>query len=1130
MKKGHIIALLVALGLAVTGTPAAATEKNDKNAVSYKGSSVTVAEVISCSGADQTNALDGDSDTFWTSKDKHTPDNRHFFECVFAQPYELDSITLTLGRLSNNKWGFIPENIRVEILSDGIYTITSDQVNTSEILTINIPDGMTADGIRLSYLDQKSKGFSIREIVFTQISSEDDEKTEYTQKKVYADYHGPRYTREHDGNLGNWSYSGEAKNTATQQHRAVRNADLIMEDGTRQLAADAYPMVGMQSQMDQDYQEYQILLAKMANIDGFFIEWGFPGHGTDVQLELMMETAEKYDFELGINWCDAWHMKDWITNIKPDVVTREEKVQEAVNSLSEILDKLYASSVGALYDGHPVVYLFGGGFEKPELKKIIKEAELPQKFQENTPWYFRRASVSGNVDISGKVNYTYAGNSWHDTINGPFGWVPERVRNAQKDGMAEFDLYGTKEDALAYMETLKQALIADKNIPLRNSVVSPGMDNRSCAGWGDKYKFLDREDGDLYKELWEYNVENREYLDVVYIASWNDYTEGHQIEPTVEDGYRELLTTQKYAYQFKGEGNQESSEFHLPAELFSLRKEAERLKAIGFVVEKQQAKLDRVGMAIASGDYVQANTIIEEISTELARLEQEIYSESIICGSEEFTMEQGERLNVAYDQPVTTNAAEDNIELVVDGISKTIWHYEGEAPYLEIDLGKSVNLVSGEVITDSPFTLWYWKDNELLPAQVTMKEERSDMATCTFSILPSITTDKVRLVFSKAAGSVAEVKLFENKVPQIQLIRPENGAQMDFAGPWEICLSIHDIDSDVSAIEVYIDDELVVPSEQNKQGETYVLIMEPIAEAIHKLWIKAIDQEGGESVTNSVLLYPPLENVALSKPVTANVYLQNFGPEKAVDGIISLDSRWRTPSDVSEHWLEIDLQGTYEICRADLYMGDNTGFAIQDFQLEYWAEDQWNTIPGTAFTENKIKDLSLSFNPISTSKVRFYSNEAVGRGIRLKELEIYAPAAHLRQPFGAGEFNLPYADKDIKIWNTRNKCFLTLNNQVLEQLQDGYVEGKFTFTYMDDGYDIITLLAASNDLAEFGDFRKVAEIHRTNTGEWVSATVAFTNDHIVINHEAENDSDFVFAGESAIKDVSIEFTVSSRRN
>ena len=40
---------------------------------------------------------------------------------------------------------------------------------------------------------------------------------------------------------------------------------------------------------------------------------------------------------------------------------------------------------------------------------------------------------------------------------------------------------------------------------------------------------------------------------MMFIASWSDYTEGHEIEPTIENGDRELRTTLKYAAEFKDE-------------------------------------------------------------------------------------------------------------------------------------------------------------------------------------------------------------------------------------------------------------------------------------------------------------------------------------------------------------------------------------------------------------------------------------------------------------------------------------------------------------------------------------------------------------------------------------------------
>lgn len=276
-----------------------------------------------------------------------------------------------------------------------------------------------------------------------------------------------------------------------------------------------------------------------------------------------------------------------------------------------------------------MVYLFGNGFTKSELTKVTGEAVIPEKYADSEPWYFRRAPVAGAIDGEGKANFNYMGSSWHDVVKGPFGWIPERIRSAKNDGIPGFDKYGTREDALAYMEALKKAQTTDPTIPMRNSVVAPAMDNRTCGGWGDSFKYLDREEGALYKALWDYNVENRNYLDVVYIATWNDYTEGTQIEPTVEDGYRELLTTQQSAYDFKGEGNLDSSGMHLPKQLFELRSEARRLEKIGYKTEAQQIFLDRAGLAISAGNYEEAAAILAEAQKQLN--EYTVTTENITC-------------------------------------------------------------------------------------------------------------------------------------------------------------------------------------------------------------------------------------------------------------------------------------------------------------------------------------------------------------------------------------------------------------------------------------------------------------------------------------------------------------------
>ena len=82
----------------------------------------------------------------------------------------------------------------------------------------------------------------------------------YSQKKVYADYHGIRRTRLYDGEFGEWKYA--SKMTYSPEKSGVTqltyNPDLILANGQHNIAAYEYPLVGMQSQYDPDNIEYQV--------------------------------------------------------------------------------------------------------------------------------------------------------------------------------------------------------------------------------------------------------------------------------------------------------------------------------------------------------------------------------------------------------------------------------------------------------------------------------------------------------------------------------------------------------------------------------------------------------------------------------------------------------------------------------------------------------------------------------------------------------------------------------------------------------------------------------------------------------------------------------------------------------
>lgn len=135
------------------------------------------------------------------------------------------------------------------------------------------------------------------------------------------------------------------------------------------------------------------------------------------------------------------------------------------------------------------------------------------------------------------------------------------------------------------------------------------------------------------------------------------------------------------------------------------------------------------------------------------------------------------------------------------------------------------------------------------------------------------------------------------------------------------------------------------------------------------------------------------DNVALKKPViSSGSATPAYTEVNAVDGDrTSAASRWiARPFDSSPQWIEIDLQGYFEISGLGMWR-DGGGIAgSQKFSLQAWIENEWIDI----FTENNnvTTVYHREFDSIITNKVRLYLHPTVSTDymIRLFEIEVYA--------------------------------------------------------------------------------------------------------------------------------------------
>lgn len=476
-------------------------------------------------------------------------------------------------------------------------------------------------------------------------------------KKVYADFHGVRYTRQHDGKLGRWEMYANTEKSTTGRKSLCYNADLIDSEGKHEIAAVAYPQVGMQSNLDPDYIEYQILSAKAAKIDGFFIEWGFKPHESDILLREMQKVAAKYNFEIGVNWCDGWLYYDWITKIYPEINTRAAKTKYMAECYQYLVDSVFAVPTAPIVKGAPVFYHFGPGATIDEYRQVVASVKLPRGMKQ--PVALRRWADWGKLENNKYIPVTRSDDmdAWKKLGEIPTAWLPARVRTRDAEH-PDWDNYATQDDVIEFMTPFRDSIwhSAHPAYTVKSGFAMPGMDNRGCAGWGrGHFYYIPRNNGATYESMWKFCMAEKDSLDMMFIASWSDYTEGHEIEPTIENGDRELRTTLKYAAQFKGEQADERG-LSLPLVLFRLRKEARFLEKLKRNVSGCNRALDKAAVLISQARYPVAIGLLTQIDKDIKTAKTALSTEIVRLSDSDMAIK-GKRKGEGYNPEETLSVS-----------------------------------------------------------------------------------------------------------------------------------------------------------------------------------------------------------------------------------------------------------------------------------------------------------------------------------------------------------------------------------------------------------------------------------------------------------------------------------------
>ncbi len=142
-----------------------------------------------------------------------------------------------------------------------------------------------------------------------------------------------------------------------------------------------------------------------------------------------------------------------------------------------------------------------------------------------------------------------------------------------------------------------------------------------------------------------------------------------------------------------------------------------------------------------------------------------------------------------------------------------------------------------------------------------------------------------------------------------------------------------------------------------------------------------------------------LERVNLAKyqPAQASSAADGDPAVYATDGIVGNGNRWKSDG-AAPQWLIVTLPLAFELGSAHLYLGRDDIEPVASFSLQYWTGSTWAGIPGAAVSGNTANVLNVLFTaPVTTSRVRFYSNESV---VRVRELALFAPDGPAGFPLG----------------------------------------------------------------------------------------------------------------------------------
>ena len=350
----------------------------------------------------------------------------------------------------------------------------------------------------------------------------------------------------------------------------TQNPNMVDASGKRQIASHYYPKIGPYDSSDPNVIEYHLLLMKYAGIDGVMIDWyGVQGTNGDVgSLRVNSENLIRNVDDFGLKFG----------------VVMEDRFWGSLSTAQANVEYLRHNPNPAQYPNYP------GYFENPAyIRRGPGNDPLvmnfgPITFQQPSQWTQILAQAGEDVDF---LTLEYQMGDAGSNADGEYAWP------YQDAGTSNHLTTHLRNFYLSRAPTLQTAA----------GVAYPGFrDFYQQGGAGSGYFYIPENNGQTLTDTLNIYNTFQGVLDMLQLATFNDFGEGTMFEPTVETGFNYLNRIQQFTGTPYG-----TNELQLIYQLYLARKEYAGNAA-------RQSMLDQVSLALTSLDVTSAWSLLAQAS------------------------------------------------------------------------------------------------------------------------------------------------------------------------------------------------------------------------------------------------------------------------------------------------------------------------------------------------------------------------------------------------------------------------------------------------------------------------------------------------------------------------------------